>query len=251
VNRRVPGILCLTAALALGACAKTATTATSTSPKPTPPTATATGAGGVIDPRNFVRVIDNPYQPFTPGTTLVYKGMKDDKVAVDTFEVTRETKTILGVVCMVIRDTLTLDGVLHERTEDWYVQDVAGNVWYFGESTAELDANGKVTSTEGSWEAGVDGAQPGIVMNARPQLGVDIRQEFYKGHAEDHFKVIDLNASLTVPYGSHTNALKTREWTPLDPGSIDVKYYAAGIGMIADGSEDGSEGIKLVEVRHV
>ena len=115
---------------------------------------------------------------------------------------THSTKTIQGVRATVLHDNLYLAGKLAERTSDWYAQDADGNVWYLGEDTAELDRNGRVTSTEGSWQAGVDGAEAGIYMPAQPKVGESYSQEYYKGHAEDHFRVVSLRTSVDVPYST-------------------------------------------------
>jgi len=124
-----------------------------------------------------------------------------------------------------------------------------GNVWYFGEDTAELDRHGKVVSTEGSFHAGVDGAQPGVFMQAHPQVGRRFRQEWYQGHAEDVFKVTDLSAPVTVPYGSFRHALRTAETNALEPEVLDNKYYVKGIGQVAELSVTGPrEALKLVEI---
>lgn len=222
--------------------------------KSAPPAAVrpaVTNAGPTsIRPENFVRIVDNPWFPLTPGTKYVFKGTKDGEPVVDDVVVTSETKIILGVTCLVVKDTLTVSGHLAERTEDWYVQDTEGNVWYFGEATEELDSKGKVKTTEGSWQAGVDGARPGIIMAATPEVGVQYRQEYYKGHAEDHFEVTDLNVSVKVPYASYTNAIRTKEWTPLEPGKIDRKYYVRDVGVVKEAAEDGSESLELVEISH-
>jgi hypothetical protein len=139
--------------------------------------------------------------------------------------------------------------VLAERTTDYYVQDKDGNVWYFGEDTAELDANGQVTSTEGTWHAGVDGAVPGIFMEAIPTVGHALAQEFYEGHAEDHFEVVSLSTPVTVPYKSFAVSLRTKEWTPLEPDVLDNKYYVRGIGEVKEISVKGPvELLELVSV---
>jgi hypothetical protein len=150
----------------------------------------------------------------------------------------------------VVSDRLYTKGRLHERTTDWYTQDSQGNVWYYGEATAELDRNGKVKSTEGSWQAGRDGAKPGVFMFARPKVGRSARQEFYKGHAEDYFRVLRLNASVKVPYASSKKALLTREWTPLEPGVVDHKLYVRGVGLVLEQTiKGGDERNALVSVR--
>jgi hypothetical protein len=213
--------------------------------------ASGAGAGGAkTKPREFVRRVDNPWFPLPPGTTLVYRGVKDGRSARDVVTVTRLTKTIQGARCTVVRDNLYLDGRLAERTTDWYAQDRAGNVWYFGEATAELDRNGRVKSREGSWQAGVHGALPGIYMPAHPAVGQRFRQEYYKGQAEDHFEVLSLSASVRVPYTSSKHALLTREWTPLEPGVVDHKLYLRGIGTVLEETvKGGDERLALVSVR--
>ena len=199
---------------------------------------------------SFSAHVDNPWFPLEPGTRYVYTGVKDGERSRDVVTVTHATRTIIGVPCVVVEDRLYLAGRLEERTTDWYSQDSRGNVWYFGEKTAELDANGRVTSTEGTWTAGVDGAQAGIYMPAHPRVGLAGRQEYYKGHAEDHFKVIGLFATVRPPAG--TNALLTEETTPLEPGTVDHKLYVRGIGTVLEQSERGpSERNELVSVTRV
>jgi hypothetical protein len=219
----------------------------SASPSPSP--SAALGPIGSPDPANFTATIDNPWLPFVVGTTLTYRGTKDDERAVDIVTVTNETIVIQGVTCRVIRDRLYLSGKLEEKTADYYTQDLAGNVWYFGEDTEELDANGKVTSREGTWRAGVDGAMAGVFMEANPVVGHQFVQELYTGHAEDHFQVISLAAYVKVPYGSFRNVLQTKEWTPLEPAVIDSKYYVQGIGEVREASVKGPlEELALVKV---
>ncbi len=212
----------------------------------------APASGAQPRPRasDFSARVDNPWLPFTPGTTFVYTGVKDGQSARDVVFVTRKTTLIDGVPCVAISDRLYLAGRLAERTTDWYTQDKQGNVWYFGEATAELDRAGRVTSTEGSWRAGRDGAAPGIFMPAHPRVGQSFRQEFYKGQAEDHFQVLDLHATVNVPYAKSTNALLTKEWTPLEPGVIDHKLYIRGIGNVEEETiKGGDEHLRLLSVR--
>jgi hypothetical protein len=201
-----------------------------------------------IDPANFSPHVTNRFFPLTPGRTLVYTGTKDGEKALDLFVTTHRTKLVEGVRTRVVEDRLYLDNVLAERTSDYYAQDRCGNVWYFGEDTAELDRHGQVISTEGSWHAGVDGAQPGVYMQANPQVGRSFRQEWYQGQAEDVFKVTDRSAAVTVPYGSFRHALRTAEWTALEPGVLDNKFYVRGVGEVAEVSVKGpQEALKLVE----
>lgn len=198
----------------------------------------------IIDPANFVGTIDNQYMPLVPGTTFIYEAETEDGLTRDVMFVTHETKVILGVTCTVVQDTATVfddvspAGRVEEDTEDWFAQDADGNVWYFGEFTTafEYDEQGNLigTSNEGSWEAGQGDpvAKPGIVMQADPQPGESYRQEFFEGQAEDMATVLRLNASVSVPYGDFEDCLETKEWTPLEPGHVEQKFYAPGVGLV-------------------
>jgi hypothetical protein len=190
-------------------------------------------------PADFTSKVDNPWFPLKPGNTYVYSGTRDGQPVRDVFRVTGATKVIGGVRCVVIDDRVYTRGRLTERTRDYFTQDRRGNVWYFGEDTAELRKDGTVSSTEGTWHTGVDGAQPGVFMPARPRVGERHRQEYYKGHAEDWFRVASLNGRVRVPYGSFAQALETREWTPLEPGVLDSKVYVRGIGQVSERSIRG------------
>jgi len=185
-----------------------------------------------INPDNFVRRVTNPYYPLKPGTTFLYKGETEGIPTSNVTYVTHDTKKILDVTTTVVHDQAFENGVLVEDTFDWFAQDKAGNVWYFGEDTKELDAGGNVISTEGSWEAGVDGAQPGIIMLAHPQVGDRYYQEFYPGVAEDQAKVLSVDESVCVEYGCFDNVLVTKDWTQLEPGVSENKYYAENVGFI-------------------
>ena len=199
----------------------------------------------------FVRGVDNPWFPLKPGTTFIYKGTKDGQSGRDVVTVTNHTTRIRGVRCTAVDDRLSLHGRLAERTTDWYAQDAQGNVWYFGEATAELDKSGRVTSREGSWRAGVDGAQPGILMPAHPKVGQSFRQEYYEGHAEDHFAVVSVSASVVVPYTASAHALLTKEWTPLEPDTLDHKVYVRGIGLVREETiKGGDERWELNDLLH-
>jgi hypothetical protein len=191
-------------------------------------------AAAAIAPGHFTSHsahVDNPWFPLRAGSVYRYTGVKDGKPSRETLTVTHATKTIAGVRCVTINDRLFIHGKLAERTTDWYAQDTAGNVWYYGEDTAELDATGKVTSTEGTWRAGVRGARPGIYMPAHPRVGQTGRQEYYKGHAEDHFKVLKV--------GRRT--LLTQETTPLEPGVVDHKTYKRGVGTVLEQTVKGGD----------
>jgi hypothetical protein len=203
-----------------------------------------------INPSDFTTKVDNKYFPLKPGTTFVYQGKSGANPERDVMTVTHSTKQIMGVKCVVVNDRVWQNGKLTEKTYDYYAQDKQGNVWYFGENSKEIK-DGKVTSTEGSWEAGKDGAKPGIIMQAHPKVGQTYRQEYYKGHAEDMAKVIDLSGSAKVPYGSFGHSLVTKEWSPLEPGVAEHKYYAAGVGDIKEVTVKGpSETLVLVSVKH-
>lgn len=202
-----------------------------------------------IKPADFSPSVTNPLFPLKPGRSLVYTGTKDHKKALNIIHTTSRTKAIDGVTTRVVEDRLYLDNVLEERTSDYYAQDRCGDVWYFGEDTATLDRRGRVASTEGSFHAGVHGAQPGVFMPAHRQVGRRFRQEWFEGHAEDTFKVLRLSAPATVPYGTFKNALKTEETTDLEPAVVDNKYYVKGIGEVTELAVEGPlEKLQLVEI---
>ena len=209
------------------------------------------GVAGSATAGGYSARVDNPWLPLKPGTTFVYKGVKDGRAQRDVVTVTHKTRTVNGAPCVVVFDRVFSGGHVSERTSDYYTQDQKGNVWYFGEDTAELDAKGHVTSREGTWHAGVKGAKAGIFMPARPRVGDGGFQEFWKGHAEDHFRVLSTNASVTVPYGSFKHALRTKETSPLEPGIVDNTYYVRGIGQVFEVTvKGGKETARLVSIRH-
>jgi hypothetical protein len=200
-----------------------------------------------LDPADFTTTIDNPYWPMAPGNHWVYRevdsegGQKRVEVTV-----TKETRTIMGIEARVVHDVVTEDGDLVEDTYDWYAQDADGNVWYLGEDTKEYE-NGKVKSTEGSWEAGVDGAQAGIVMPAAPKVGMKYRQEYYAGEAEDRGEILSLSEKAMVPFDSFEQVLMTKDTTPLDPKILEHKFYARGVGpVLAISLSGGSDREELV-----
>jgi hypothetical protein len=202
-----------------------------------------------FDPCNFSNeIIDNPYFALIPGTTFTYESVTEEGTEEIIVVVTDETKEILGVTATVVHDTASLDGELIEDTFDWFAQDKEGNVWYLGEDTKEYE-NGEVISTEGSWEAGVDGAEAGIVMLADPQVGDTYRQEWYPGHAEDAAEVVSLSEEVTVPYGTFTNCLQTREFSTLDPELNEYKYYCTAVGAVTlEVVIDSGERVELIDV---
>ena len=202
-----------------------------------------------FDPSSFVKVIDNPYLPLRPGTTWVYQGISEGEREKTVVSVTDQTKEIMGVTATVVRDRVFVAGELAEDTDDWFAQDGDGNVWYLGEETAEYE-DGKVVSREGSWEAGVDGAQPGVVMLGDPRVGDTYRQEYYEGEAEDIGRVVELDETVTVPYDSFTEVLVTEDFTPLEPKILENKFYARGVGVVMERRvEGGEEVLRLIELR--
>jgi len=203
----------------------------------------------VPTPSGWIAEVTNPYFPLHPGTTFHYTGETDGIPSTDDMEVTRQTKVILGVRCTVVHDRVYTNGVLSEDTLDWYAQDTSGNVWYFGEDTKELDSNGNVTSTEGSWLAGVNGAHQGIIMEAHPRVGDHYQQEFAAGVAEDMAQVLGLHKSACVMYGCFDDLLLTKEWSPLEKGVTEHKYYARDVGFVlVDVVKGGDEHSELVSI---
>lgn len=200
-----------------------------------------------LDPAQIAATIDNPYMPLSIGSRWRYEGDSDGEHEVIEVVVTPDRKTVMGISVFVVRDVVTVDGEVVEDTDDWFTQDTAGNVWYLGEESKEYD-NGVVVGTEGSWEAGVDGALPGIVMPADPRVGDVYRQEFLLGEAEDMMKISGIGGTLTVGATTYTDVLTTRDWTPLEPDVIEEKSYAAGVGMIRESHVAGGDGYaELVE----
>ena len=209
----------------------------------------SSSAGTGIDPSDFVLPVDNPYFPLEPGTTYRFEGIKEGRRAVDVFYVSSDTRTILGVANTVVVDKLYVDGRLEEIAHDWYTQDRQGNVWYFGETIKEFDRQGNQIPAKGAWQAGVDGARPGIVMPAQPKVGDVFRPEYYQGTAEDRYRVLDLSAEVTVSYGSFSHVLVMSEQTRLEPGVLGLKFHALGIGQIKESVPEGPhETLRLVSV---
>jgi hypothetical protein len=204
-----------------------------------------------LDPADFTTNIDNRYWPMTPGSQWVYRetdaeGTKQ-KVVVT---VTDETKEIAnGVEARVVHDVVTEDGQKIEVTDDWYAQDSDGNIWYLGEDTVEYE-NGKPVSRAGSFEAGVDGAQAGVIMPAAPEDGLTYRQEYYKGEAEDEGEIIALGEQAQVPAGHYTDVLMTKDTNPLEPKVLEFKFFAPGVGpVLAISASGGSDREDLLSYR--
>jgi hypothetical protein len=195
-----------------------------------------------LDPADFTTEITNPYWPMAPGDRWVYRETDgqggEQKVDVT---VTDRKKTVMGIEALVVHDVVSEDGELIEDTFDWYAQDADGNVWYLGEDTAEYE-NGKLTTREGSWEGGVDGALPGIIVPANPEPGQSYREEYYEGHAEDGAEVLTLNGLMNVSFGVFVDLLQTRNYSPLEPNYIEEKFYARGVGPVATVAVSGGTG---------
>jgi hypothetical protein len=204
-----------------------------------------------IDPADFTTKIDNPYWPMTPSSRWVYSETDSEgtrqRVVVT---VTDRTKQIAnGVEARVVHDVVTEGGQPVEVTDDWYAQDSAGNIWYMGEDTAEYE-NGKVVSRKGSFEAGVDGAQPGIIMPADPQVGMTFRQEYYAGEAEDQGEIVLLGQQAEVPAGHYVDVVMTKDTNPLEPKVLEFKFYAPDVGpVLAVSVSGGSDREELLSYR--
>jgi hypothetical protein len=206
-----------------------------------------------LDPDELTTEIDNRWWPMEPGTRWTYRELDEEgKELRVVVTVSSETKEIAnGVVARIVRDTVTEDGELVEDTFDWYAQDGDGNVWYLGEETAEFE-DGEVASTEGSFEAGVDGALPGIAIPGEPEPGLRYRQEYYEGEAEDNGEILGTNEQAQVPAGLYREALLTKDTTALEPDVLEYKLYAPGIGpVLALGISGGSGREELVEMEKV
>jgi hypothetical protein len=187
-----------------------------------------------VIPTDWVGSVDNSYFPLAPGTIWQYAAQTADGLETTRVEVLATQVMINGVAATTVLDQVSLDGSLVEETHDWYAQDGDGNVWYLGEDSKEYE-NGQVTSTAGSWTWGVDGALPGVLMWADPagHVGIEYRQEFSKGVAEDWGKITDLGRSVTVPAGSYTGCVTTEDWDgskPFEPR--EHKAYCPGVGIV-------------------
>jgi hypothetical protein len=205
-----------------------------------------------IDPSQFTINIDNPYWPMKPGSRWIFRETDAEgsvsKVVVTVLDKTK--KIANGVEARIVHDQVSEHGQVKEDTFDWYAQDADGNLWYLGEDTTEYE-NGKPKTKEGSWEAGVDGAMPGVIMPANPQVGMTYREEYYKGHAEDGASIIGTNAFAKVPYGRFTGGIQTRNFSGIEPNVIEEKIYAKGVGVVEEitvsGGSDRDELLSYTE----
>lgn len=203
----------------------------------------------VIEPSDFVSKVDNKYFTLRPGTKFSYE--KKTKGGLERIEivVTHETKKIMGIQTTVVWDRVWLNNILLEDTRDWYAQNEDGTVWYFGEAVDNYQ-NGVLVNHDGSWEAGIDGAKPGIIMQANPKVGDSYRQEYYQGIAEDMADVIALDKKVTVPLGTFNNCLQTRDWSVLDRKANEYKYYCPEVGftVLEETVKGVQEKVELVNV---
>ena len=224
--------------VAVGACGggESATTGGATATKAAPSSNLPVGGKPFpIDPSEFTTEIDNPYWPMKPGSRWIFRETDAEgsvsKVVVTVLD--RTKKIANGVEARIVHDQVTEHGEVKEDTYDWYAQDAEGNLWYLGEDTTEYE-NGKPKTKEGSWEAGVDGAEPGIIMPASPQVGMTYREEYYKSHAEDGASIISTDALAKVPYGRFTGGVQTRNFSGIEPNVIEEKIYARGVGVVLE-----------------
>ena len=213
-----------------------------------------TGAAPVnLDPANFSADITNPYWPMKPGTRWTYRNVEAGEPPQEiVIVVTTDTKKLAnGITARVVRDTARSEGQIIEDTLDWYAQDSDGNVWYMGEDTAEFE-EGKIVSRDGSWEAGADGALPGIMLPAQPQVGQKYRQEYKKGEAEDNGEVLATNHLVEVEAGRYKDALVTMDTSTIEPDVVEYKFYAPGVGpLLALDISGGASREELIKVDKV
>jgi hypothetical protein len=200
-------------------------------------------------PAAWAAGVTNPYFKLVPGTTFEFEGKSDESTETVRVEVLSSTRVVNGVTATVVRDRVYVDDELVEDTDDWFAQDAAGNVWYLGEDSKEIE-DGEIVSRDGSWEWGVDEALPGIIMWADPaaHVGEEYRQEFYEGEAEDWGKVVSLGESVEVPFGTLTDCVKIEEWNALESGPHEFKYYAPQIGVVLEVHEGSGERVELIEM---
>ncbi len=200
-----------------------------------------------INPLDFQSTVDNPYYPLVPGTTLKYTEDDKGEISENVITVTHDTRMVMGVKCVVVHDVVNKKGHLAEDTYDWLAQHKDGTVWYFGEDTKEISPGGLV-STLGSWEAGINGCQPGILMPGHPRPGEPYRQEYGLGVAEDMGQVVATGQTVSVPAGTYTDCVKTKDWSMLESGH-ENKWYARGVGVVKEAGSDGSKSV-LTAITH-
>jgi hypothetical protein len=212
---------------------------------------TPAGAAAGVDPADFTNPQPNPYFPLETGTVTILRGSEGGERLLNKTKITSATKVILGVTTTVVSDVLYADGLLLEKTTDWYAPDNSGNVWYFGERTAVYNREGQVVTKEGSWQAGVKGAVAGLIMPANPGPTDAYRQELFKGHAEDQAWIVARHQVARVPFRRVGEVVRSYEWTRLEPGVVSLKLYGPGLGIIREKDvAGGDELLELVKVEH-
>jgi len=219
--------------VACGGGSKSSSSSSSTLPQGTKPMK--------LDPADFTTNIDNPYWPMRPGSHWVYRETENGETQRVDVTVTDKTKMLAGITARVVHDQVTRKCQVIENTLDWYAQDSHGNLWYLGEDTAEYE-NGKLKTKEGTWAAGVDGAEPGVVVPASPKQGMRYREEYYAGHAEDGAEVLSVNSQVQVPFGRFRNAVLTRNFSSIEPTVEEMKLYAKGVGPVMELLVSGGSG---------
>ena len=192
-----------------------------------------------IVPAEFQATVDNPYFPFVPGTTWKYVEKSGGATSTNTVTVTHDTKVIMGVACVVVHETVARNGRIAEDDYKWLAQHANGAVWCFGAAARETSPGGRI-STEGSWEAGVKGAQPGILMPGHPEPGKPFRQEYLYNVAENMAQIVATNETVTVPAGTFSGCVKTREWSMMEAGT-ELKWYARGVGVVKEVATSGDQ----------
>jgi hypothetical protein len=193
--------------------------------------------------------ITNAYYPVVAGKKYIYEGQTKDGLEHIEEQRLSTSKTILGISCVVVNFKAFLGGKLIEEAWDWYAQDNAGNLWYFGEAVDNYNLDGSLKDHAGSWEAGVDGAKPGMIMPANPQAGMKYREEYYFNHAEDQAEITARGLSVTIPFGTYNNCISTKNYTDLEPGVIENKFYAPGIGLIKEINVNDNEEVRLIAIQ--
>ena len=193
--------------------------------------------------------LTNPYFPVAAGKKYIYEGQTQDGLERIEEQRLDTTKTILGITCIVVNFKAFLNGTLIEEAWDWYAQDNDGNVWYFGEAVDNYNTNGSLKDHAGSWEAGVDGAQPGTIMPANPQTGMVYREEYYFNHAEDRAEITGTGLTVSIPLGTYTNCIQTKNWTELEPDLNENKFYAPGIGLVKEVNVTDKTEIVLITIQ--
>lgn len=193
--------------------------------------------------------LTNPYFPITPGKKYIYEGQTTGGLEHIEEQRLTTTKTILGIICIEVEFKAFLNGKLIEKALDWYAQDNSGTVWYFGEAVDNYNTNGTLKDHAGSWEAGVSGAKPGTAMPANPKAGLAYREEYFFNNAEDRAEIAGTGLSVTIPLGTYTNCIQTRNWTELEPDVNENKFYAPGIGLVKDVDVKNNSETRLIAIQ--